>query len=68
MMTPEDSKLGEAVFRALLAAIRRLDFHQLAELRGAYNGTTRYEQLSDNCKRKLVDIGLAAVNARVVKG
>lgn len=62
-MNPFDDQVARAVFTQLLRSARDLTFFEMAQLKGAYSGTTSYDQLSDALKRKFRDLGAAALTA-----
>lgn len=62
-MPTKDDVIAQAVFHQLLQSARLLNLFEMAQLKSAYGGTSNFAQLSDSLRRKLRDIGLAAVSA-----
>jgi hypothetical protein len=62
-METHDDVVAQAVFKQLLSSARLLNIFEMTQLRSAYSGSTQYHQLSDSLRRKLRDLGLAAISA-----
>lgn len=64
-MPSYDDLIAQAVFKQLLSSARMLNLFEMAQLKSAYGGSTNFDQLSEGLRRKLRDLGLAAVSASV---
>lgn len=62
-MPTKDEAVAQAVFQQLLASAKTLNLVEMALLKSAYGGYVQFHQLNESLRRKMRDIGLAAVSA-----
>ncbi|MGK2953690.1 MAG: hypothetical protein ACSLEZ_15075 [Thiobacillus sp.] len=64
-MSTRDDVIAQAVFQQLLQSAKTLNLVEMALLKSAYGGYVQFHQLNESLRRKMRDIGLAAVTAAV---